>query len=291
MANIPPNKSRTVYVNGEYVSETEAKISIFDRGFLFADGVYEVSSVLRGQLVDNAAHMARLERSLHALQMRAPATAQDITAAMKRLIRENKLDEGLIYLQVTRGVADRDFGFPASDVPSTLVMFPQSKSLIKSPTAETGIKVIFMEDIRWGRRDIKTIQLLAPVLAKQAAAEAGKQDAWLVQDGYITEGSSNNAYIVKDGKIITRQLSNSILHGITRRAVIDLADILHMHVIERAFTPDEARQADEAFITSASTFVFPVVEIDGEKIGDGTPGRIAPRLREIYIKNALENLE
>lgn len=282
---------RIVYVNGDYIPESEATISIFDRGFLFADGVYEVASVLDGGLVDNQAHLLRLERSLAELKMQHPASGAAITAIMKQLIQRNSLKEGLVYLQVTRGAADRDFGFPAANTPPSLIMFTQAKALIDNPAAQRGLKVILTDDIRWGRRDIKTVQLLAPVLAKQEAVERGKDDAWMVMDGLITEGSSNNAYIVKDGQIITRQLSNDILHGITRASVMQLASEAGMDVIERSFTPSEAKAADEAFVTSASTFVFPVVEIDDVTIGSGTPGPVAMRLREIYIETALNNLE
>lgn len=282
--------SRTVYVNGTYYREEEAKISIFDRGFIFADGVYEVASVLDGKLLDATAHLVRLERSLKALKITAPATQAEIITIMRQLISKNTLEEGLVYLQVTRGAADRDFAFPTQAEPS-LVLFTQDKKLIDSSAADRGISVIFTEDIRWGRRDIKTIQLLAPVLAKQQATEAGKDDAWLVMDGMVTEGSSNNAYIIKDKTIITRQLSNDILHGITRASVLKLAEEKNMRIEERGFTPEEARQADEAFITSASTFVMPVVEIDGTPIGDGKPGTTTQRLRQIYIENALNTLE
>jgi len=281
---------RTVYVNGAYLHEDEAKISVFDRGFVFADGVYEVSSVLDGLLVDNAAHLARLQRSMDALQMAAPASGAEITAIMKKLIKINDLSEGLVYLQVTRGAADRDFPFPRQATP-TLVIFTQEKNLRDNKGGTQGIRVISVDDIRWGRRDIKTVQLLASVLAKQAALEAGADDAWLVMDGLVTEGSSNNAYIVKDGKIITRKLSSDILHGITRKAVLALASEASIPVEERSFTIAEAQTADEAFVTSASTFVFPVVEIDGVRVAQGTPGPLARRLREIYIENALENLE
>lgn len=283
--------SRTVYVNGQYLPEEDAKISIFDRGFIFADGVYEVASVLKGKLVDNTAHLVRLKRSLSELRMGEPATGEEITAIMKELVKRNDLDEGLVYLQVTRGASDRDFGFPSADVKPTLVMFTQVMNLLASPKAASGIKVIFVDDIRWGRRDIKTVQLLAPVLAKQAAIDAGVQDAWLIEDGFITEGSSNNAYIVKDGQVITRGLSNNILHGITRRAALRLAAQESIDLVERSFTPAEALDADEAFVTSATTFVTPVVEIDGKTIGNGKPGPIASRLREIYIEDALNNLE
>lgn len=274
--------SRTVYVNGEYLAEEDAKISIFDRGFLMADGVYEVTSILGGKMIDFAGHMKRLARSLGELDMAAPETDDEIEAIHRELIRANDLTEGLVYLQVTRGAADRSFLFPEGVKPS-LVMFTQVMNLMESPTAASGIKIISMPDIRWGRRDIKTIQLLAPSLGKMAAKAAGVDDAWLVEDGRVTEGTSNNAYIVKDGKIITRDLSHDILSGITRTAVLRFAREAQMEVVERPFTIAEAMDADEAFVTSATTFVTAVVEVDGQTLGDGTPGPIARRLREIYL--------
>jgi D-alanine transaminase len=274
--------SRTVYVNGEYLAEENAKISIFDRGFLMADGVYEVTSILDGKMLDFAGHMKRLARSLGELDMAPPETDDEIEAIHRELIRANDLVEGLVYLQVTRGAADRSFLFP-DGVKSSLVMFTQAMNLTEAPAAAAGIKIISIPDIRWGRRDIKTIQLLAPSLGKMAAKAAGVDDAWLVEDGCVTEGTSNNAYIVKGGKIITRDLSHDILSGITRAAVLRFAREAQMEVVERPFTIEEAMEADEAFVTSATTFVAPVVEIDGQTLGDGTPGPIARRLREIYM--------
>ncbi len=279
--------SRTVYVNGEYLPEEDAKISIFDRGFLMADGVYEVTSVLDGKMIDFAGHMKRLARSLNELDMDAPVDDAELAAIHRELIRANDIDEGLVYLQVTRGAADRDFHYPVGVKPS-LVLFTQKKTLSETPASTNGIKVISIPDIRWGRRDIKTVQLLAPSMGKMAAKAAGAGDAWLVEDGFVTEGTSNNAYIVKDGKIITRNLSTDILHGITRAAVLRFAREAQMEVEERPFTIDEAQAADEAFITSASTFVCPVVEIDGARIGTGTPGPVARRLREIYLEESLK---
>lgn len=277
--------TRTVYVNGEYLPETEATVSIFDRGFLFADGVYEVTSVLGGKLLDFAGHAARLERSLSELDMAAPCTMDELLEIHRELVSLNDIDEGMIYLQITRGAAaDRDFAYPPADTKPTLVLFTQSKpGLADSPAAKAGIKVISIEDQRWGRRDIKTVQLLYPSMGKMMAKAEGKDDAWMVEDGFVTEGTSNNAYIIKDGKIITRHLGNEILHGITRAAVLRFAREAQMVVEERAFTIDEVKAADEAFITSASTFVMPVVEIDGDAIGSGTPGPVASRLREIYL--------
>jgi len=277
--------SRTVYVNGQYLPEEEAKVSIFDRGFLFADGVYEVTSVLGGKLVDFAGHARRLERSLSELDMASPVDMDELLEIHRQLVEKNEIDEGLIYLQITRGAAaDRDFAFPPEDTPPTIVLFTQSKpGLADSPAARTGIKVISIEDQRWGRRDIKTVQLLYPSMGKMMAKAAGADDAWMVEDGFVTEGTSNNAYIVKNGTIITRHLGNEILHGITRAAVLRFAREAQMTVEERPFTIDEAKDADEAFITSASSFVMPVVDMDGQAIGSGAPGPVSARLREIYL--------
>ena len=279
---------RTVYVNGDYLPENDAKISIFDRGFLMADGVYEVTSVLDGKLIDFDGHAVRLERSLNELEMRSPVTKDELLAIHRRLVKVNEIEDGLVYLQITRGSnGDRDFVFPDADTNPTLVLFTQRKSKPDdSPAALKGIKVISIEDVRWGRRDIKTIQLLYPSMGKMMAKNAGADDAWMTEDGYVTEGTSNNAYIVKGNKIITRGLSNDILHGITRAAVLRFAREAQMEVEERNFTIEEAKEADEAFITSATMFVTPVVELDGATLGDGTPGRVAPRLREIYLEES-----
>lgn len=278
---------RTVYVNGKYLPEDQAKVSIFDRGFLMADGVYEVTSVLDGKLIAFDGHAERLTRSMNELDMRAPATTEELLEIHRELVRLNEIKDGLIYLQVTRGSdGDRDFAFPDPETTApSLVLFTQSKpGLADNPAARDGIRVISIEDIRWGRRDIKTVQLLYPSMGKMMAKKAGVEDAWMVEDGFVTEGTSNNAYIVKDGKIVTRETSSDILHGITRKAVLELAREAQMQVEERNFTIEEAQQADEAFVTSASAFVTPVVEIDGAKIGSGTPGKLAPRLREIYLE-------
>ncbi|MGI3185829.1 D-amino-acid transaminase [Nioella aestuarii] len=279
--------TRTVYVNGEYLPENEAKVSIFDRGFLFADGVYEVTSVLGGKLIDFAGHAKRLERSLNELEMANPISTEDLLEVHRQLVERNGITDGLIYLQITRGApADRDFAFPPEDTAPTIVLFTQNKpGLADAPQAKVGMKVISVEDLRWGRRDIKTVQLLYPSLGKMAAKKAGCDDAWMVEDGFVTEGTSNNAYIVtKDGTIVTRQLSNDILHGITRAAVLRFAREAQMKVEERPFTIEEAQDAAEAFVTSASAFVMPVVEIDGQPVGTGKVGNIAPRIREIYLE-------
>lgn len=276
---------RTVYLNGEYLPEDEAKVSIFDRGFLMADGVYEVTSVLDGKLIDFDGHAVRLQRSLDELDMTSPIKKDDLLEVHRELVRLNEIEEGMIYLQITRGApADRDFAYPPADTPPTIVLFTQNKpGLADSPAAKKGMKVISIADQRWGRRDIKTVQLLYPSMGKMMAKAAGCDDAWMVEDGAVTEGTSNNAYIVKGNTIITRQLSHDILHGITRAAVLRFAKESQMKVEERPFTIAEAQEADEAFITSASTFVMPVVEIDGVALGDGVPGPVAGRLREIYL--------
>jgi D-alanine transaminase len=280
---------RTVYVNGDYLPETEAKISIFDRGFLMADGVYEVTSVLDGKLIDFEGHAVRLKRSLSELQMPNPVTDDELLAIHRELVSRNNIVEGLVYLQITRGAdTDRDFVFPDPEkVKPTVVLFTQAKpGLADSPAAKKGMNVISIDDIRWGRRDIKTVQLLYPSMGKMMAKAAGADDAWMIEDGFVTEGTSYNAYIVKGNTIITRPRSNDILHGITRAAVLRFAAEAQMEVEERLFTIDEAKEADEAFITSASTFVMPVVSIDGVQLGDGTPGKVAPRLREIYLEES-----
>lgn len=276
--------TRTVYVNGDYLPEHEATVSIFDRGFLFADGVYEVTSVLDGKLIDFGGHARRLQRSLDELEMANPVTEAELLEIHRELIRANGINEGLIYLQVTRGAADRDFAYPAEDTQPTLVLFTQDKpGLADNPLAKTGMKIISIPDERWGRRDIKTVQLLYPSMGKMMAKAAGAHDAWMVQDGVVTEGTSNNAYIVKGNTIITRHLGHEILSGITRTAVLRMAEEAQMKVEERPFTMEEAKAADEAFVTSATTFVMPVVEIDGEAVGSGTPGAVVARLRDIYI--------
>jgi len=278
--------SRIVYVNGEYLPEEDAKISVFDRGFLFADAVYEVCAVIDGKLVDNDAHLARLARSMTELKMTPPATGPEITAIQHEMIARNDIDEGLIYMQVTRGAADRDFAMP-KDVAPSLVMFTQKKNLTGNAVASKGISVITVPDIRWKRRDIKTVGLLPASMAKQAALDAGANDAWFVEDGFVNEGSSNNVFIVTDdGKIITRHLGNEILHGITRKAVMELAKRENLVVEERPFTPEEATEAREAFATSASAFVMPVVKIDGHILGNGVPGPIAEKMRKLYIEMA-----
>lgn len=277
--------TRTVYVNGQYLPEHEATVSIFDRGFLMADGVYEVTSVLDGKLIDFDGHAKRLHRSLDELEMAAPCSDADLLAMHRELVTLNSIDQGMIYLQVTRGnPGDRSFLFPPADTKPTIVAFTQNiPNLADAPAAKTGFKVISIPDLRWDRRDIKTVQLLYPSMGKMMAKKAGVDDSWFVENGTVTEGTSNNAYIVKSNRIITRQLTHDILHGITRVAVLRFAAEAQFEVEERPFTIEEAQTADEAFSTAASIFVMPVVEIDGKAIGTGKPGPVATRLREIYL--------
>lgn len=277
--------NRIVYLNGQYLPDTEARISIFDRGFLMADGVYEVTTVVDGQLVDFQGHMARLSRSLQAIDMQTPLSDDQLLAVHSALIEKNSLVEGLIYLQVTRGSSgDRDFLYPPPEVEQTVVLFTQNKpGLSDAPGIRNGIRVVTIPDIRWGRRDIKTVQLLYPAMGKMMAKSFGADDAWMVDAGHVTEGTSNNAYIVRDGVIATRALSTEILHGITRSSVLDLARMAGLEVEQNRFTPEEAQKADEAFVTSASSFITPVIEIDGVAIGDGKPGPVVRRLQQLYM--------
>ena len=273
---------RIVFVNGDYVDEASAHISIFDRGFLFADGVYEVTAVIDSKLIDFDGHIARLKRSIDELNMNIDVDRDFLLSVHRELVKRNDLREGMVYLQYTRGnPGDRDFVFP--DSAPTLIMFTQEKSLTDTSAIRDGLRVISLDDLRWGRRDIKTVQLLYPSMAKSEAASRGADDAWLVQDGFVTEGTSNNTYIVKDGVIITRDVSSDILSGITRKSVLGCARLLQMKVEERPFTLEEAYSADEAFATSASGFVNSVVEIDSKRIGDGKPGKVATQLRATYL--------
>ena len=276
--------SRTAYLNGEFLPLDEARVPVMDRGFLFADGIYEVAAVLGGKLVDNAAHLARLDRSLSEIGIRNPHSAQEWERLETDLVAKNGVREGLVYIQVTRGVAERDFSFPKGDVAPTVLMFTQEKSIVNNPMAETGARAITVPDLRWKRRDIKSVALLAQVLAKQQASEAGVAEAFMVEDGVVTEGSSSTVFIVtKGGALVTRPLSHAVLPGITRKAVLALAEETGLSFEERLINARELPEAAEAFYTSASAFVMPVVEIDGKPLGDGRPGPVARRLRELYF--------
>ena len=278
------SNARIVYLNGEFLPFAEARVPIMDRGFLFADGIYEVSAVLDGRLVDNAAHLARLDRSLGEIDIANPHSMDEWVALQTDLIARNGLTEGLVYMQVTRGMYERDFAYPPAGTAPTVMMFTQAKTVAANPLAETGAKVITVPDLRWKRRDIKSVALLAQVLAKQQAAAAGVAEAWMVEDDAVTEGSSSTAFIVtKAGTLVTRPLSTALLPGITRQAVLRLAEEAGLTLDERLFSVGEAKDAAEAFYTSASAFVMPVVAIDGHPVGEGRPGPHTRRLRELYL--------
>jgi D-alanine transaminase len=279
--------ARIAYVNGSFVPLDEAKVSILDRGFLFADGIYEVTAVIDGRLVDTPRHMARLERSAREIGMRLAETPERIEAIERELITRDSLGEGVVYLQATRGVEDRDF-LPSPDLAPSLVMFTQAKALIDSPAARTGIGVATVPDIRWGRRDIKSVMLLAQVLAKREAAAKGAQDAWLVtEDGMVTEGASSTAWILShDGRLVTRDKSHVTLPGCTGDALADLVGELALAIDFRPFSVEEALGAKEAFNSAAGSLILPVVTIDGNLVGDGLPGPVTKRLRDLYIEHA-----
>src|ERR1700720_850369 len=287
IADRRPHLEQIAYVNGSFVPLRDAKVSILDRGFLFADGIYEVAAVLDGRLVDNASHLARLQRSVGEISLALPETLERIVEIQKELVARNHLVNGMIYLEVTRGADQgRDFAFPKGVTP-TLVMFTTVKDIVNAASAKTGIGVVTVPDIRWTRRDIKSVALLAQVLAKQAAAEAGAGEAWMIEDGKVTEGGSSSAFILtQDDVIVTRQNSSAILPGCTRKAVVALAEERQLRVEERPFTIAEALAAKEAFVTSASLFVQAVVSIDGKTVANGKPGPMTARLREIYVEFA-----
>ncbi|MEA3389514.1 D-amino-acid transaminase [Sphingobium sp. CCH11-B1] len=274
------------YLNGVFLPLEDARISPLDRGFLFADGIYEVAAVIDGRLVDNPGHLARLERSTAAIGITLPLPLDDIQAVQKELVVRNALSEGLVYLQITRGAdVSRDFIAPASLNP-TLFLFAQDRPFLDLPAVRTGISVATMPDLRWKRRDIKSVGLLAQAMAKKAARDAGAQEAWMVEDGFITEGASSTAFIVTDEGIVTRPYSEAVLAGCTASALAALAEESGLSVLRRPFTVAEALKAKEAFITSASTLCQSVVRIDGHRIGDGMPGPVANRLRALYIEFA-----
>ena len=277
---------RIAWLNGDYVPLAEAKVSAQDRGFLFADGIYEFTAVLDGKLIDSEAHLTRFVQSAEGLALKPPISTGEIEAIQRELIARNRLDQGGIYFQLTGGAAERDFLAPSTT--PTLFMFTQAGDVLDRPTAKTGIAVKTIADPRWARRDIKSIMLLGQVLAKREAAAAGAQEAWLVDTaGFITEGASSSALIVtQDGTLVTRPNSRAILPGCTRKAVLAIAERDGVKVEERLFSIAEARGAREAILTSASNFVLPVVTIDGALVGDGKPGPIAQRLRELYIEAA-----
>jgi D-alanine transaminase len=281
--------SRIAYVNGRYLPHAHASVSIEDRGYQFADGVYEVCEVRGGRLVDERRHMARLDRSLSAIRIARPMSATALSVVLRETVRRNRVSNGIVYVQITRGVMRRDFPFPPAGTRPSIVVTARSNDLVRlEQQAAEGIAVVTVPDIRWQRVDIKSVALLPNVLAKQAAREQGAREAWLVDaQGRVTEGASSNAWIVsREGTLITRPLDGDILPGITRSVVVDLIQAQGLGFEERAFTVEEAYAAREAFVTSASQIVMPVVQIDDRPIGNGAPGLVAPALRREYHRQA-----
>ena len=276
--------SRIVFNDGAFMAAEDATVPLMDRSFLFGDGIYEVTCVIGGRLIDNEPHLARLDRSLGEIDIPNPYTLDRWIEIQSELCRRNDLDEGLVYIQVSRGVGERDF-VSAPDMKPRVVMFTQQKPVILNALMESGAKVITVPDLRWARRDIKSVSLLAQVLAKRTARDRGAQEAWMIEDGTITEGASSTAFIItKTREVVTRPLSNAVLPGVTRLAVMRFVEENGLRLIERAITLDEAHQAAEAFYTSASGIVTPVVEIDGHPVADGRPGPLSRRLRAVYLE-------
>jgi D-alanine transaminase len=277
--------ARFAYVNGRYVDHREASVHIEDRGYQLADGVYEVVGVRAGKLIDETPHLDRLDRSLKELRIPWPVSRQALGFIIRELMRRNRLRDGLVYMQVTRGVARRDHAFPTIPVKPALVLTTKNTKHLGSDPGP-GVAVKSQPDIRWERCDIKTVALLPNVLAKQAARESGAYEAWLFDaKGQVTEGASTNAWIVtKAGELVTRATDNAILAGITRHTLKSIAGDLQLKLVERPFSLAEAKRAKEAFITSATSFVTPVVRVDGEPVGDGKVGPVARRLREEYVR-------
>jgi D-alanine transaminase len=277
---------RTVYLNGEYLPEDEAKISIFDRAVLFGDAIYEVAGVLARKLIDFEAHMQRYHRSLGELGIPVPLDEAQILKAFRKLVDLNDLEEGLIYMQVSRGEADRDFVWQGKLQP-TVFMFTQHKLSVENKAAETGVILKSVDDIRWARRDIKSVNLLGQVLAKKAASDAGAYEALMVDtEGYITECGATSFYIVKDDLLLTRPLNNDILSGVTRKALVALCITHGIRLVESKFRLEDALQADEAFISGTSSYVLAVVQIDDQQISGGVPGPWFLKLRDIYMQHA-----
>ena len=281
--------TRIAYVNGRFVPKAEAVVHIEDRGYQLADGVYEVWALFGGKLADPEGHFVRLERSLSELRIDMPMSRKALTVVLKETVRRNRIREGLVYLQVTRGVAPRDHAFPNPPVaPAVVITVSRVDREASEARAAKGISVVTTPENRWGRCDIKTVGLLPNALAKQKAREVGAVEAWFVDDlGFVTEGASSNAWIVDgDGVLRTRDTNANILRGVTRLSLIELAREAGLKVEERPFTPDEARGAKEAFITGAGSLVLPVVSVDGKPVGKGAPGPVAARLRRLYIERA-----
>jgi len=282
--------SRIAYVNGRYLRQRDASVHIEDRGYQFADGIYEVCGVRGGKLMDEALHLERMQRSLGELRIALPVPLPALRHILREVVRRNRLSNGMVYFQITRGVSPRDHPFPPASVRPALVVTAKRLNEVRVALAvEKGVAVVTMPDLRWARRDIKSVALLPNILAKQAAREAGAYEAWLVdKDGFVTEGSSTNAWIVdSEGRLITRPASPDILNGVTRRVLVEAARLEGIELVERPFTPEEAKAAREAFVSASSAIIIPVVRIDGEPVGNAAPGSTTLRLREAYGRAAV----
>ncbi len=279
--------SNIVFLNGDFLPADEAKVSIFDRGYLFGDGIYEVVPVINGKVIDKEPFFERFDGSMSKIGLKAPYCKAEVVTILETLIAKNDLVEGGIYMQVTRGVAPREFYFP-ENTPTTFMAFVFKKEVINNPLAEKGVKVVSCADIRWKRRDIKSISLLGQVLAKEEVHQKGAYEGWMVEDGFVTEGTSSAAFIIKGGVIITRPLSNAILPSIRRKLLMEYTKENNIKVEERLFTIEEALNADEAFMASATVFLLPIIEIDGKPIGTGKPGEMVKKLRALYVEAALK---
>ena len=280
--------SRIAYVNGRYVPHRAARVHVEDRGYQFADGVYEVCAVMGGRILDLEPHLDRLARSLNELSIAWPLSRAALVQVLDEVVRRNRVRNGMVYLQITRGVARRDHPFPKAAKPALVITARAGSAAARTAQAEAGVRVVTLPDIRWARRDIKSVALLPNVLAKQTARAAGAFEAWMVDaDGFVTEGASTNAWIVDaDGNLVTRDLGHAILAGITRQVLVALAAEAKLNLVERKFSVAEAKAAREAFLTSTTAFVAPVVQIDDRVIGNGRPGSIAQRLGELYEMHA-----
>jgi D-alanine transaminase len=274
--------NRIAFVNGAFVPEADATVSIFDRGFLFADGVYEVIAVVDGCFVDDGPHLDRLDRSLHEIQLPTPMPREALHAMLLDLVTRNGVTEGLVYMQVTRGVAERDFAFPAVISP-TIIAYARNTPVLAHPRALAGASAVTVPDQRWARRDIKSIALLPQVLAKQAARAADAFEALMVEDGHFTEGGAATLFAVRNGTLVTHALGTDVLPGITRQRVFALAAARRISIVERSLATGELHDADEVFITAATAFVMPIVRVDGIAIGAGAPGALTMQLRSDYI--------
>lgn len=270
-----------VYINGEFVKADEAKVSAFDRGFIFGDGIYEVVPVLNGKLVDREDFWHRFDNSLVAIELNLPCSKSEFEEMLKEVISKNSLQEGGVYMQITRGVAERNFKFLKGLKP-TIFVFCYEQKIIENPDSKTGIEIVSVEDIRWKRRDIKSISLLAQCYAKEQAVKRGAYEGFMVEDGFVTEATSSSAFIIKDGVLITKPLSNEILPGIRRKNILEFADKAGLEVEQRAFTMSDVYNSDEVFISAATLLLLPVIKADGKLINGGKIGKYVPILRQMY---------